>query len=47
MIDFKNKINQIQFDNLSVNVYNDSKLSTKQKDILNNILKDYEVKYYE
>ena len=46
-LDFKNQINQIQFGNLSVNVYNDSELSTKQKDILNNILKDYEVKYYE
>lgn len=46
-LSFKNKINQIQFDNLTVNVYNNSELSTQQKNILNKILNDYEVKYYE
>lgn len=46
-LSFKNQINQIQFDNLTVNVYNDSELSTEQKNILNNILSDYKVKYYE
>lgn len=43
---FKNKINQVQFENLSVNIYSDEKLDDDEKAILDEILKDYKTSYF-
>lgn len=43
---FKNKIDQVQFENLDVNLYINGILDEPEKEILKNILKDYKVKYY-
>lgn len=44
---FKNKINQVQFDNLNVNLYVNKKLEDDEINILQDILKDYKIKIYE
>lgn len=45
-LSFKTKINQIQFENLTVNVYSTIELTTDEKYTINNILIDYTVNYY-
>lgn len=45
-LNFRNKIDQVQFENLSVNLYTNSELSDDEKKILDGVLKDYKTNYY-
>jgi hypothetical protein len=42
-LEFKNELNQIQFDNLSVRISCSRELCSVEKDILQNILKEYQI----
>lgn len=46
-LDFKNNIDQIQFENFTVNIYLNAKLNNRCIDILKNIMTDYQVKIYD
>jgi hypothetical protein len=46
-LSYKNKLNQIQFDNLVVNLHVNQKLQTDELNTLQQILKDYTVKIHE
>ncbi len=46
-LEFKSSIDQVQFENLTANVYLNNKLDEGCIDILKNILSDYEVKIYD
>lgn len=46
-LEFKSSIDQVQFENLTANVYLNDKLNERCIDILKDILCDYEVKIYE
>ena len=46
-LEFKNKITQVQFDNLSVNIYCNQKLSEFESLTLNKILQEYKVRIHE
>lgn len=45
-LNFRNKIDQVQFENLSVNIYTNSELNHDEKKILDGVLKDYKANYY-
>jgi hypothetical protein len=45
-LSFKNKINQVQFENLNVNIHCESMLNQREKEIIDNILKDYKTNYF-
>lgn len=46
-LEFKNKINQVQFDGLNVNIYLSEPVGENGVNIISSILKDYKVKFYE
>lgn len=46
-LDFKSSIDQVQFENLTANVYLKNRLDESYTNILKEILQDYEVKIYE
>lgn len=45
-LSFKNKIDQVQFENLSANLYTNGELSDDEKKILDGVLKDYKTNYF-
>lgn len=45
-LNFRNKIDQFQFENLSVNLYTNSTLNDDEKKILDGVLKDYKTNYF-
>lgn len=46
VLEYKNKINQVQFENLQVNIYLNQSLTANEDSILKQILKDYKVNIY-
>lgn len=47
VLEYKGKIDQVQFENLSANIYIKEKLSDDEKQTLQHILQDYKVNFYE
>lgn len=47
VLEYKNKINQVQFENLNVNIYLNETLNSDELTALKHILKDYKVNLYE
>lgn len=47
VLEYKGKIDQIQFENLSANIYIKEKLSDDEKKTLVSILQDYEINFYD
>lgn len=45
-LSFKEKINQVQFENLSVNIYSYSELKQNEKNTLDVLFKDYKTNYF-